>query len=1159
VEEGLKSLVTNMFDSKDDSIDGDEGSVSTMGDSEDVDEVSNVDTFISPSKKKFSSAVQKMMIVKQMSATTVLDREDSQEIWPATAAWFLGPKSENLELLQALVNKAIEEHADFRKYKYFPLDPEYVTENIERHPAFKAATEDLRNNLDLLCERLKNSVPFSSFRSQGHMLWDTTIASNVGYIAALLYNQNNVASMASGVTLQLEREVSMDLCEMVGYNISEAVGHTTENPLSWGHLPNGGTVANLEAMWAARSIKFNGLTMQRMMKEKFTGDVLGAVNDTFQFTDLQGNKRMLKDASAWELLNLPVDEGIDLFDKIVDAINEKEKELGKTDQTDFDLLFDWAKEYTLEELGGLSFFGLFREELAESKIMMGGKWFCPGSRHYSWDKGANILGIGRRNLIKVPVDRNCRMDTEFMKIEMEKCLEKKWPVIGVTVVFGTTQEGAVDDLEKILEIRKYFAEKGLTFYIHIDGAWGGYFASVIQPNPSSSGITTKIKRQVSSSVSTMFIESALSTHFETQLRCLKNANSITLDPHKSGFCPYPAGGLLYRNGNIRKFLAQKAAYVNHGTQKNEEINLFGIDGSKPGAASAGVWLSHKVTGLHCDGYGLLLRQSSFSAGVMYAMWVSMSRSKDPFVIIPGIPIKEEFEKVWTKMKIRKDILKSENYALNQNTEAMDFIRENGPDCLINCLSINFRQWESDGMCGGGRWINNTSMEKQREFLDKFYKRCSHSYEKPSMVDRGIQIILNSTTWEKESHTEVYKAMKESLGLDPEEEGKLGVIINTCMTPWLRAQKTFQRMAVIIRNELYNAHGAMTDVPEKLNLVSPCKIGQDWDGSAFAELEASFSNPSLRYHAIGKYMFNLEFIEQIKEAATQSTSKVMRIQTVKEMKVFDLMTGGDDSGNYVNQMTSSGDEVDHPMNKKLTRQEKIDAVKAKLEEYGDSNLQYEDVCMPEVDVLVYFGNEEEDKEKGVAAKMKMKRVIRYHHLTRDFVDEKGYPPTQEYFLYSDEQNAYLSHCPNRYPDFQQLIHLDEIPRPFDKSNHATSDKDEKAVLYQEALERGVVVYLPEISSGGKPNLKKKSDAQGDPECRDPIKRRTYNAISWSDQGAFTGEMTSICVKFLKNGKKWFDGKKINQHFEDQKCLKFGYLYDECLGSDEDTDEESDNES
>ena len=100
---------------------------------------------------------------------------------------------------------------------------------------------------------------------------------------------------------------------MVGYNIDDQGGHTTENPLSWGHLPNGGTVANLEAMWAARSVKFNGLTMQKMMKENFKGEVLGAVYDTFEFVDLKGNKRKLKNASAWELLNLPVDEGINLI------------------------------------------------------------------------------------------------------------------------------------------------------------------------------------------------------------------------------------------------------------------------------------------------------------------------------------------------------------------------------------------------------------------------------------------------------------------------------------------------------------------------------------------------------------------------------------------------------------------------------------------------------------------------------------------------------------------------------------------------------------------------------------------------------------------------------------------------------------------------------
>jgi hypothetical protein len=36
-------------------------------------------------------------------------------------------------------------------------------------------------------------------------------------------------------------------------------------------------------------------------------------------------------------------------------------------------------------------------------------------------------------------------------------------------------------------------------------------------------------------------------------------------------------------------------------QKQEEINLYGIDGSKPGAAAAGVWLSHRAIGLHENG------------------------------------------------------------------------------------------------------------------------------------------------------------------------------------------------------------------------------------------------------------------------------------------------------------------------------------------------------------------------------------------------------------------------------------------------------------------------------------------------------------------------------------------------------------------------------
>ena len=60
-------------------------------DMDDVDEVSRMEKF-PPIGKKFSSIVKKVILAKQMTTTTVLDQEDSQEIWPATAAWFLGPK-----------------------------------------------------------------------------------------------------------------------------------------------------------------------------------------------------------------------------------------------------------------------------------------------------------------------------------------------------------------------------------------------------------------------------------------------------------------------------------------------------------------------------------------------------------------------------------------------------------------------------------------------------------------------------------------------------------------------------------------------------------------------------------------------------------------------------------------------------------------------------------------------------------------------------------------------------------------------------------------------------------------------------------------------------------------------------------------------------------
>lgn len=76
-------------------------------------------------------------------------------------------------------------------------------------------------------------------------------------------------------------------------------------------------------------------------------------------------------------------------------------------------------------------------------------------------------------------------------------------------------------------------------------------------------------------------------------------------------------------------------------------------------------MSLKVTGLGPGGYGLLLRQSSFSASVMYAMWVSLGRSRDPFLIVPGIPINSKYRDAWSHRRIRREILQADNQTLNK--------------------------------------------------------------------------------------------------------------------------------------------------------------------------------------------------------------------------------------------------------------------------------------------------------------------------------------------------------------------------------------------------------------------------------------------------------------------------------------------------------------
>lgn len=131
------------------------------------------------------------------------------------SAWFIGPKGENGDLFKELAVHTIDEHIQYRKEHYKKDDPAYITPEMKHSAEYQKQTDNIRRVQAELLERLHGSVPFYTPRYQAHMLWDTVIPGTIGYLSAMLYNQNNVATEASPATSQMELEAGQQLCSLL--------------------------------------------------------------------------------------------------------------------------------------------------------------------------------------------------------------------------------------------------------------------------------------------------------------------------------------------------------------------------------------------------------------------------------------------------------------------------------------------------------------------------------------------------------------------------------------------------------------------------------------------------------------------------------------------------------------------------------------------------------------------------------------------------------------------------------------------------------------------------------------------------------------------------------------------------------------------------------
>jgi hypothetical protein len=96
---------------------------------------------------------------------------------------------------------------------------------------------------------------------------------------------------------------------------------------------------------------------------------------------------------------------------------------------------------------------------------------------------------------------------------------------------------------------------------------------------------------------------------------LGQADSITVDPHKLGYLPYGAGAFLCRDQRAMALLAEDADYVftpyegGDYFERFRQLGRYIPEGSKPGAAAAAVYVTHRVLPLDHENFGQLPRES----------------------------------------------------------------------------------------------------------------------------------------------------------------------------------------------------------------------------------------------------------------------------------------------------------------------------------------------------------------------------------------------------------------------------------------------------------------------------------------------------------------------------------------------------------------------
>jgi glutamate/tyrosine decarboxylase-like PLP-dependent enzyme len=203
------------------------------------------------------------------------------------------------------------------------------------------------------------------------------------------------------------------------------------------------------------------------------------------------------------------------------------------------------------------------------------------------------------------VDERIRLDAGALGDTARACAKKGEPVLMAISIAGTTEEGAVDPVHEVERVKADLATEGIAFWHHCDAAFGGYLATMLPRDGAGRPRPYDSDDPDIAALTADTIEPAV----YRALHALGSTDSITIDPHKLGYVPYPAGAVLFRDYHVRDALSFSAPYLpdEDGAGFAGFLGRWTLEGSRPGAPAVSAYLSQAVTPLDAGGHGAFVR------------------------------------------------------------------------------------------------------------------------------------------------------------------------------------------------------------------------------------------------------------------------------------------------------------------------------------------------------------------------------------------------------------------------------------------------------------------------------------------------------------------------------------------------------------------------